>query len=111
MTIEVPIDQWSDYLESISAEYQGRPVTVHIENPEVGNQVLVRGVPLIGIEPDLRQDTIILILADPEGADPEGIRHFITAPTAIFAKQDDQGNTQVVDFQSQDEGKTLLSLL
>jgi len=108
MTREVPREEWADYLESVSGEYQGRPVTIQIENPEVGSEVLVQGLPLIGIEPDLHRNTIILIAADPQGADPKGIRHFITSPTAIYAKQDELGGTQVIDFQSQDEGKTLL---
>ncbi len=110
MTREVPKEQWKDYLESVSAEYQGRPVTVLIENEDIGSEVLVEGRPLIGIEPDLPKNTIIIIAGDPQGAEPQVIRHFITNPDTIYAQQDDLGATKNIDFESQEEGKTLLTI-
>jgi len=112
MTREIPREQWTDYLESVSAEFQGHPVTIRIENPEVGDEVLVDNLPLVAIEPDFkeRSRSVIVITAKPLGPGAEGIRHFINRPHAIWAQQDEEGRPQVIDFESEEEGKTLLKI-
>ena len=110
MTREVPREEWESYLNSVSGEYQGCRVDIRVENNEIGNELLVERRPLIAIEPDWHHDTIIIITADPEVADPAELRHFITQPTAIYSQEDELGGVKTIDFESRDEGKTLLAI-
>lgn len=109
-TTQIARDQWEEYLSAFSAHNQTRSVNVDMESTELGAQRLINDRPLLGIEPDLKDEldpTIIVIAGDPQGGEPAALTHEVMRPTAIWVKQDDQGQTEALDIETED-GRTII---
>ena len=108
-TEQVPREQWEDYLAGFSAKNQTRPITVDIEDPDLGPQRIVEHIPLLGVEWDFkdRENNIIVVAGDPQGEDPESIAHEINQPKTIWVKADDTGRVEALDIESEG-GRTII---
>ena len=112
-TQQVPHDQWEVYLAEFSARNQTRPVIVDMETSELGQERLVDSAPLLGIEPDFKdeyQKSITIIAGDPEGAEPEALTHQVMNPRTIWIKEDDQGCAEALDIEMEG-GRTIIQFI
>ena len=112
-TQEILRDRWTNYLAAFSAHNQTRPVTVDVENTELGPQRLVDRKLLLGVEPDLKDEhepTITVIAGDPEGGEPAALTHQVINPRTIWVKEDDEGRVQALDIETED-GRTIIQFV
>jgi len=109
----IPQDQWIDFLAAFSAHNQTRNVILDMETAELGAQRLVDRKPLLGVEPDLKDEhepTITVIAGDPEGGKPAALTHQVMNPQAIWVKEDDAGRAEALDIEMED-GRTIIQFV
>jgi len=107
-TKEIPKNEWSEFFDSFSRNYEGWLVDVEILGPEIGAQVEVRETPLEGItdEWDEVAGSTIMIMT---GARPEGhMTHSITHPKSVSLEQTDDGSHAALAITSNDGIMALL---
>ena len=111
-TYEVPRDRWEDFLSAFSGQNQTRNITLDLESNELGPQRLVDEKPLLGIEPDFKDNEamIMVVAGDPEGGEPASLTHEISRPTSVWVKEDEEGHAQALDIESED-GKTIIQFV
>ena len=112
-TMQVKQDKWEDFLSAFSAHNQTRNVNIDLESTEFGPQRLVDHKPLLGIEPDLKDEiepTITVVAGDPQGAEPAALTHQVMKPTAIWIRENDEGEAQALDIEMED-GRTIIQFV
>lgn len=109
-TQQINRDQWEEYLSAFSADNQTRPINIDMESMELGPQQIVSNKPLIAIEPDLDEETIVVIAGDADGAQPMALTHEVMKPQHIWIKQDEQGHAQALDIET-DDGRTIIAFM
>ncbi len=111
-TVQIPREQWTDYLANFSGKNQTKPIVVDMESNELGPNRLIDHVPLLGIEPDFSdgEATISIIAGDPEGGEPEALTHEIQKATAVWVKESEAGEPEALDIESED-GRTIVQFV
>lgn len=112
-TQQIPESKWTEYLSDFSAQNQKRAVLIDLESAELGPQRLVEAKPLLGVEPDLKDEhepTITVVAGDPEGSEPAALTHQVMNPQAIWVKENDQGEAEALDIET-DEGRTIIQFV
>jgi len=112
-TQRIPQDQWTDFLAAFSAHNQTRNVIVDQETADLGAQRLIDRKPLLGVEPDLKDEhepTITVIAGDPEGDEPAALTHQVMNPQAVWVKQDEKGRAEALDIEMED-GRTIIQFV
>lgn len=109
-TMQIPQEEWNDFLSAFSAHNQTRKVNVDIETSDLGAERLVDQKPLLALETDLKDEhepTITVIAGDPEGGEPGALTHQVMNPVAVWIKQDDAGKAEALDIEMED-GRTII---
>jgi hypothetical protein len=109
-TQQIARDNWETFIYAFVATNQTRPVNIDIESADLGAQRVVDNRPLLGIEPDLKNDiepTIVVVAGSDEGTDPTALTHEVMNPKTIWVKQDDEGHAQALDIET-DDGRTII---
>jgi len=112
-TMQIPQDQWTDYLAAFSAHNQTRTVIIDMESAELGALRLVDHKPLLSVEPDLKDEhepTITVIVGDPAGGEPAALTHQVLNPRVIWVKEDDEGRAEALDIEMED-GRTIIQFV
>ena len=107
-TEEIPKDEWSGFFDTFSRKHDGWLVTLDIFGPEIGAQVVERGIALEGItnEWDQTEGNIIRIMT---GVKPDDhVTHSIAHPTQVSLEQTDEGADAALAIKSEDGVTTLL---
>ena len=83
--------EWQDYFDSVSKVLGAKLVEIEVTGLELGDQVEVDWLPLIGLSYDPREDVLAVIV--------EGIEHNIRHPKQIHVEQDIESlySIEVVD--------------
>jgi hypothetical protein len=99
-TQEIPHYEWIRFFEEFSRRHAGWLTTVELLQPELGDQIQARDLPLMGIavEPDeVAEDQITIML----GTSPSArISHTISKPSHVWLKQTDEGADEALQIQS-----------
>ena len=74
---------WQALLEGITLERRGQPVTVEIVDDDLGDQVIVHGLPLDSLVHDARSDVLVLALGRTSPGDQVVLRHLVRAPRTL----------------------------
>ena len=109
-TREIHPDQWVEYLDGLSRDLRGAPVNVQFVDPELGYQIEMRQIPLVGVSADLRAGggPRIEVMVGREGF--HHTTHSVFDPKVIRVEQDEEGKPEVLEIESLGGGKTLVSL-
>src|SRR5262245_10210467 len=95
-TREIPRHEWVAFLDTFSRTHLGWLVTVEVMGEEIGNQTEVRSLPFAGISADVKDNESRIEIT--LGMDPNaGITRGISAPQAVYVKQDDAGAASAED--------------
>ncbi len=108
-TREIPAGEWSGFLESLSERAGDRPVDIRVESPDMGDQELATGMPLIGItcaEKGGDSEAIALTVAGEPGRGK--LTHLIDQPEHLWVQEDDDGRVAVLDIEDRAQVKTLV---
>jgi len=111
---ELPQSEWEKELSRISAEYQGHPVDVNVESPDIGRVPVVESRPLIAIEPDPAPRgagfrSMDVVVGDQSGANPQGYRHLVVGPQRVCVAESDAGRLEWLEVDGEG-GKTVVKL-
>jgi hypothetical protein len=109
-TREIQPDQWVGFLDGLSRDLRGESVSVQFVDPELGYQIEMRQIPLVGVSADLRAGggPRIEVMVGSEGFDHT--THSVFDPKVIRVEQDEQGKPQVLEIESAGGRKTLVFL-
>jgi nucleotide-binding universal stress UspA family protein len=96
---EVDADRanWPMELLRFTRRNAGRPVTLEIDDVELGAQVAARGYPLLGADYDWRDDSIEIALGDPAGRGH--FSHVIRGPVAVSILRARDGRDRVLQVR------------
>lgn len=115
-TVEIPREQWNQALDKFSKEHQGWIITMELVGMDVGDQVAVTNLPLVGVSADVKDgENRIAIMA---GDRPEAhVTHFVEKPKRVWleksddprhdalAVEDGEGHRIIVAFNHVDSGE------
>jgi hypothetical protein len=106
-TVEIPRAAWAQALNEFTAIHEGWLVSLDVLGPEIGAQVEIKNLPLLGVSAD-RADhdgSIIISAARSVG---EHITHTIHAATRVYIERREDGADIALQIESADETKTIL---
>jgi hypothetical protein len=97
-------------LDGLSRDLRGESVSVQFVDPELGYQIEMRQIPLVGVSADLRAGggPRIEVMVGREGFDHT--THSVFDPKVVRVEQDEQGKPQVLEIESAGGRKTLVIL-
>ena len=109
-TREISPDQWVEFLDGLSRDLRGQPVSVRFSDPELGYQIEMRQIPLVGVSADLKAGGGPRIEVMVGRTDYDHTTHSVFQPKAVRIEEDKQGNPSVLEFESTGGRKTLVML-
>lgn len=107
-TKEIPRDEWREFFDRFSRQYEGWLVTLEILAADIGAQVEERNLAFEGIvhEWDEIQGNEIMIMVGPRPDDH--ITHSISHPVQVSLEQTDEGADAALAIKSADGTTALL---
>lgn len=110
MTKKIPADKWRKFFDEASKRRFDWLVDVEIINEEIGDQILDRGLPLVGITADDRRENVVIEIAVGEKTGQHQTHSIINPQeVAYLSNKDDAGGT--VEILENDGTKTLIHFL
>jgi hypothetical protein len=109
-TRDIPRDKWMETLDSLSREHRGDTVTVQFTDPELGYQVEMTQIPLVGLAADLHAGGGARVEVTVGHTDFHHTMHSVFDPRAVRLEEDEQGRSAVLEVESGNGGKTLVIL-
>lgn len=100
--------EWPGFLDLISREEEGQPVTVEIVTAELGSQMQAAQVPLSYINYDDKDDVVVVALQGRDG-DP-GLEHLVQNPWKIIFDPPTPDAVRTIDIEGGDGAHTLVTL-
>lgn len=106
-TIEIPRDQWLQALDQFSKEHQGWLITVELVGMDVGDQISVANLPLVGLAADVKDgENRVAIMA---GDKPEAhVTHFIESPKRVWIEKSDDPRYDVIAVEDREGHKFIV---
>ena len=104
----IPSEQWGEFFDQFSLVNFGKPISIEIISPELGDEELVKDSPLIAIiydRPDKGNSLSIEV-----GKDQVTYAHTIDTPTSISTGQNSQGNMIAISITDASGTQTLVKL-
>lgn len=104
-TMEIPREEWKDYLKRFSREHFRGTVVVEVLDPESGPGTEARNLPLGEVVADIHrgENSIDVLLG--EGPD---LTHTISDPVRLYVLEDDDGGSGTMEIESETGVKTLI---
>jgi hypothetical protein len=109
-TRTIPQEQWTEFLDSLSRDHRLDIVTVQVSDSELGYQVEMSQLPLVGVTTDLRAGGGPRIEVIVGRTEFDHTTHSIANPKAIRVEDDNQGEPAVLEIEAGTGGKTLVIL-
>ncbi|MCL5411881.1 MAG: DUF5335 domain-containing protein [Patescibacteria group bacterium] len=110
MLKEIKKEDWKKFLADFSAMNQAKVIDLVYEDKELGSHVVAKYQPLLGIEPDLKDEnfpTVDVTVGEVNDTEPATITHSVIRPEHIYLKQTDDGVLVGLVLEGMD-GRTLL---
>jgi hypothetical protein len=106
-TREIPEEQWSTYLDTLTREAQSQCVRIEIDDASLGDQPLGQHLPLVEIGLERKgaaHGSIEITLGTPDGE----ITHRTPPPRHLYAVEGSNGRVAVLDVEDGEGAKTLI---
>jgi hypothetical protein len=98
-TREIPRSEWVAFFDAFSKRHRGWLVTLEHMNPEIGDQIAARNLPLEGITAELNEpgtDEIEIVA----GRRPDQhVSDTILGPKKVWLKSSDEGADEALEIQ------------
>ena len=104
----VPRERWGEFFDQFSDGNRGRPMSIEIIDPELGDQEVVQNEPLMAIVYDRpkKGDDLVIEL----GRDEVTYAHTIDSPTEVLTAQNSNGVMIALSITDAGGTKTLIKL-
>lgn len=102
---EVQKGDWVPFLIGFTNAHAGQPVQIQVGTEERGFQVLASSLPLIGIEPECKQNKVLRMdvsVGQTQGAHPDHLVHYVQKPDRLVLETDDQGAVHSLIMEAED---------
>ena len=107
MTLEIPREQWPTFFDRTTRLHSDEPIRLEILRLDLGAQVAIDGLPLVGITANLRGDDPWIEVA--AGSAPDGhITHRIAYPLNVHVLRRLADDDDVLEIYSADHTTTLV---
>ena len=100
--------EWKGFLDIVSRETEGQPVTIEIVTAETGSQVEADGLPLSYISYDGKDEVVIVSVREPDSTDPV-LDHIVQNPWKILFDPPSPGSVRSIDIEGADGAHTLVT--
>lgn len=107
-THEIPKDQWTQWLTLLTRQGADRPIRIEVENRDIGDQLVGRQLPLIGIALDEAGSEAINIEVSATEPDGGWLGHRIEWPMRLYMRMRDGGEVECLEIEDARGGKTLI---
>ena len=101
--------EWRGFLDVITKDQEGEPVTVEVVSAELGSQVQASMLPLAYIQYDDKDDVVVVSVRKRDGMDP-GLDHIVQNPWKIVFDPPAPGAVRSIDIEGSDGTHTLVTL-
>jgi hypothetical protein len=103
-TRELNRDQWPEFFDAFSRDYQGHPVTLDLPEPHTLGTIetIARDLPFVGITAEPHADGGVKSIEIVLGTAPENhLVHTVNLPTHVFVGRDVHGIDRVVVIRAE----------
>lgn len=110
---EVRPEDWGPFLIGFTSLHSGDPVQIQVGTEEKGLQVVADHLPLIGIEPECKQDTVLRLdvaVGETKGKHPEHVVHYVQKPQRLVLETDSKGDVRSLILEANDGQLTWVRL-
>ena len=110
MDLNIKIDEWNDFFKEFNKKNKSRPSKLEIFD-EHGTQTEVKGLPLLGIDVEVKGSDLPIINFILGDLNETGrhLSHNIPQVNKVNVKVGDDGVDQVLEIESNNNVKTLLT--
>jgi hypothetical protein len=104
-TQEVPQKDWPTFCDQFTQRNHGRLIALEMTDDELGDELLVKQLPLSSItcEPATEGNALISI-----GLDEVAYSHTVTAPKAVWIAKDEIGQAIALEIIDHNDNQTIL---
>jgi hypothetical protein len=106
-TVEIPRDQWVEALDQFSKEHQGWIISMELVGIDVGDQIPVANLPLVGVAADVKngEDRVAIMAGD----EPEAhVTHFIESPKRVWIEKSDDPRHDAIAVEDREGHKFIV---
>jgi hypothetical protein len=105
-TKQLPEEDWLGFFATFSTENRNSPVTVELIGPELGDQILVEGAPLMAVDydPPDKGDNMVITTGE------ESQEHVMQGPREVWLARDELGRIEVIEIVDSEGVRTLIRL-
>jgi hypothetical protein len=107
---ELPRDQWRQFFDKLTQDYEGFDVTIEVLSPDLGDQVEAERLPLASLAYDERDDAFIAAVGGQDRRYPVQLRHIIEHPRAIYSDELTDETPWVIDVIGPDDTQTIITI-
>jgi hypothetical protein len=101
--------EWRGFLDTVTRELEGEPVTIEVVSAELGNRVEADRMPLSFISYDEKDEVVIVSVLGRDGGDPV-LEHMVQDPWKILFDPPSPGAVRTIDVEGSDGAHTLVTL-
>lgn len=112
-TESIPRADWGRFLDEFTEFNEETAVRVElVGSPEMGSQILVEDRPLLAVTLDdaAGPAQVIIECGDTAGDTPEGFRHVVQDPTALWVRKTDPAGWDALEILTCGEGAIVLTV-
>jgi len=108
--IRQPVRQeWRGFLDVVTRDREGQPVTIEITSSETGGQVEADRMPLNYIQYDDKDEVVIVSVREP-GAEEPVLEHIVENPWKILFEPPTPEAVRTIDVEGADGVHTIVTL-
>jgi Family of unknown function (DUF5335) len=101
--------EWRGFLDSVTHELEGEPVTVEVVTAELGSRVEADRLPLSFINYDEKDEAVYVSVRGREGGDAV-LEHIVQNPWKILFDPPSPSAVRTIDIEGPDGSHTLVTL-
>ncbi|MEV7013241.1 DUF5335 family protein [Streptosporangium sp. NPDC051022] len=107
---ELPRDQWREFFDTMTRDYEGADVTIEVVSESTGDTVAAERIPLAYVEYDPKDDQFSVGVGGRDGRYPVVLRHAVDHPRKILTDTLQQGTMRAFDVFDAEGGQTIVTL-
>ncbi|HMC08678.1 MAG TPA: DUF5335 family protein [Actinomycetota bacterium] len=101
--------EWRGFLDAVSRDQEGRPVTIEVMSSEIGGQIEADRLPLNFIQYD-EKDEVFIVSVRKRDADEPALDHIVENPWKILFEPPTPEAVRAIDVEGADGVHTLVTL-
>ncbi|NPA91922.1 MAG: hypothetical protein GXO55_10860 [Chloroflexi bacterium] len=97
-TVRIDKEEWLEFANQFTKDNEGRPVTVEIVDPELGDQEEAEAVPFVALTYDAKHTGEFIITI---GREPDLVDHQVDKPKEVWVEKGPDGRVMALAIISE----------